>query len=385
VFPTGSKLLIGAATLATVAAIVYGTAQGGSLGTVGLIFAAACLAGLAGVVVFTRDADVSAMDASALTESPAAAPTPPNSIWPMVGALGGVLVVVGLVTYPPIFIFGIIALLGAAVEWMIEAWSDRASADLQHNAEVRARLAHPLELPLLALVGVAILIYSFSRIMLWLSKTSGPALFAIIGALVLLVGFIVAFRPSIRNGAVGAVCSIAALGLVAGGASAALSGERKIDPHETTSALAADGKCDDTGETEADESSSQSVAAKANITAELTLHEDGTLTARPLGIAGEQSTLTVTRSNPTNIIFHNDSREPRRLVLDLGTRPVVDEATGDTVPDETEPNQKCTQLADDGGSQLLTFSIPVPSWAAEQPYAFVVPGVETAKVEVSVP
>jgi hypothetical protein len=385
VFPTGSKLLIGAAVLATVAAIIYGTAQGGSLGTVGLIFAAACLSGLAGVVVFTRDADVSAMDPSALTESPAALPTPPNSIWPMVGALGGVLVVVGLVTYPPVFIFGIIALLGAAVEWMIEAWSDRASADLQHNAEVRARIAHPLELPLLALVGIAILVYSFSRIMLWLSKTEGPALFAIIGALVLLVGFIVAFRPSIRNGAVGTVCSIAAVGLIAGGASAALSGEREIHPHETTTALAADGKCDDAAETEADEKSSQSVAAKANITAELILRDDGTLMAKALGVTEEQSTLTVTRANPTNVIFRNESSEPRRLVLDLGTRPVVDEATGDTVPDETVPNQKCTQLADDGGSQLMTFSITVPSWAADAPYAFTVPGVDTAKVEVVVP
>src|SRR4029079_7282121 len=125
---------------------------------------------LAGVNVFTRDADVSAMDTAALTDSPAAMRTPPGTIWPIVGAIGGVLVVVGLVTYPPVFIFGIIALLGAAVEWMIEAWSDRASAALQHKAEVRARIPHPLELPLLALVGIAILVYSFSRIMLWLSK-----------------------------------------------------------------------------------------------------------------------------------------------------------------------------------------------------------------------
>jgi hypothetical protein len=385
VFPTGSKLLLGGAVLATIAAIVYGTAQGGSLGTVGLIFAAACLALLAGITIYIRDADVSAMDTAALTESPAASRTPPNSPWPIIAAVGGVLVVVGLVTYPPIFIFGIIALLGAAVEWMIEAWSERASADVAYNAEVRGRVAHPLELPLLALVGVAVLVYSFSRIMLWLSKTSGPALFAIIAALILVVGFIVAFRPSIRNGAIGAVCSIAALGLVAGGASAALSGEREMHPHETTSVLAADGKCDDTGETEADDGSSQSVAAKANITAELTLRSDGTLTAQALGITDPQSTLTITRANPTNVIFHNESGEPRRLVLDLGTRPAVDEETGDTVPDETVPNQQCTQLADEDGSQLMTFSIPVPSWAAEQPYAFVVPGVDTARVEVIVP
>jgi len=38
-FQTGSRLWIGAAALAAVGAIVYGVAQGGSLGTVGLIFA----------------------------------------------------------------------------------------------------------------------------------------------------------------------------------------------------------------------------------------------------------------------------------------------------------------------------------------------------------
>src|SRR3954451_1885584 len=73
--PTGSKLLIGAAALATVAAIVYGITQGGSLGTVGLIFAAAALAGLAGINIYVRDSDVSAMDPTALTES--AGPRPP--------------------------------------------------------------------------------------------------------------------------------------------------------------------------------------------------------------------------------------------------------------------------------------------------------------------
>src|SRR3954447_15383894 len=126
--PTGSKLLIGGAVLAIVAAVVYGTAQGGSLGTVGLVFAAAALTLLAGINVFTRDADVSSMDTAALTESPAATRTPSGSIWPLVAAVGGVLVAVGLVSYPPVLIFGIIALVGTTVEWMIEAWSERASA-----------------------------------------------------------------------------------------------------------------------------------------------------------------------------------------------------------------------------------------------------------------
>jgi hypothetical protein len=221
--------------------------------------------------------------------------------------------------------------------------------------------------------------------MLWLSKTSGPALFATIAVLVLLVGFLVAFRPSIRAGAIGAVCTIAALGLIAGGASAALAGQRTIEPHETTKVLAEDGKCTEMAETEADKDSSQSVAAKASITAEITLHGDGTLTAKTAGVNGDVTSLTITRANPTNVLFKNDSDEPRRLVLDLGTEPKVDEATGDTIPGETVPNQVCTQLADDGGSQLLTFSVAVPSWAAAEPYAFVVPGVDGAKIPVTVP
>jgi hypothetical protein len=383
-FTTGSKLLIGGAVVATVAAVVYGLAQGGSLGTIGLIFAAAALTFLAAVNVFTRDADVSAMDTAALTDSPAAMRTPPGTMWPIVSAIGGVLVVVGLVTYPPVFIFGIIALLGAAVEWMIEAWSERASGDVQYNADVRGRLAHPLEFPLLALVAVVVLVYSFSRIMLWLSKTSGPALFATIAVLVLLGGFLVAFRPSIRSGAIGAVCTIAALGLIAGGASAALAGQREIEPHETTEELSAGGKCTEMAETEADENSSQSVAAKASITAEITLDSDGKLTARTAGVNGDVTSLTLTRANPTNVMFKNDSDEPRRLVLDLGTKPQLDD-TGNTIPDTSVPNQICTQLTDDGGSQLLTFSIVTPSWAAAEPYAFVVPGVDGARIPVTVP
>ena len=61
------------------------------------------------------------MDPPPLTESAAAARPPGDSMWPVVSAVGGVLVVVGLVTYPLVFIFGIIALLAAAVDWMVQA------------------------------------------------------------------------------------------------------------------------------------------------------------------------------------------------------------------------------------------------------------------------
>ncbi len=217
------------------------------------------------------------MDPAATTESAAAAPAPGPSLWPLVAAVGAVLLVVGLVTYPVIFIFGLVALLAATVEWMVQAWSERASADSRFNEGVRGRIAHPLEFPILGAVALGIVIYSFSRIMLFLSKTGGPAVFIVIAALILLCGFLFAYRPSLRGGAIAGVMAIAAIGLVTGGIVAALEGERETEAHETTGDLAADGECDTPDETEADDNASQNVAAKANLTAEIVLESDGTL------------------------------------------------------------------------------------------------------------
>lgn len=381
---TGSRLLLGAAFLATLGAVVYGVAQGGSLGTTGLIFAAAALAMLAGVNLWARDSDVSAMDPALVAQSPAAASPPPAAMWPIIAAAGGVLVVVGLVSYPVVFIFGIIALLAAAAEWMVQGWSDRASADAAFNADVRTRMAHPLEFPVLAAVGVGVIIYSFSRIMLFLSAVGGVAVFGLIAACILLGGFFIAFRPSLRSGAIASVSAIAALGLVAGGAAAALDGERELHPHETVGDLAAAGDCDTTEETEADENASQTVGAIADLTGELVLREDGTLVARNAGLSGVQDRFIVTRANTTNVRFRNETDEPRRLLLDLGTVPDVD-AEGEPIEGTAVPNQRCTALTDEGATQFMSFTITSPSESAEQPYRFVVPGVPGAEVEVVVP
>ena len=73
-----------------------------------------------------------------------------------------------------------------------------------------------------------------------------------------------------------------------------------------------------------------------------------------------------------------------RMVLDLGTRPETD-AAGDPIPDTEMPDQLCTQLVEEDGSQLLTFSIATPSRYAATPYRFFVPGVDGAEVLVDVP
>ena len=377
----GSKLLGGATVLAAVAALVYALIAGGALGTVGLSFAAISLGIVAGVNLYTRDADVSAMDEVAAANAPAGVPAPGASVWPVVAALGAALVAVGVASFPVVVVFGVIALFAATVEWMVQSWSDRASADTTYNADIRSRIAHPLEFPLLALVAAGIIVYSFSRIMLVLSKSGGPVAFGLIAALILAAGFVIALRPRLKTGAVAGVAVVAVLGLVAGGVAAALDGERKIHVYETTTDLAAEEECETTEETEADKNASQIVAAKANLAAEVTLREDGSLVARNLGIAGDQSRVVVQRNNPTNVRFSNETSEHRRMVLELGDNG----ATLSEPEGNGQPTQRCTALVEEGGSQLLTFSIPTPSAAREEPYRFVVPGVDGAEVEVVVP
>ncbi|CAN5727203.1 hypothetical protein BH24ACT5_BH24ACT5_29680 [soil metagenome] len=399
--PTGFRFLLAATMAAIAAAILYGIGIEGSIGTVGLISVAIALGIVAGVVLYVRDADVSAMSSSALTDSPAARRPPRPSMWPLVAGLGGLLVVIGLVTYPVVLIFGVVALLAAVVEWMVAAWSERASGDDRYNVGVRERTAHPAEFPVLAALIGAVVIYSFSRIMLFLSKSGGPVVFGAVAAVLLAVGFLLAYRPTITPAAKSAVAGVALVGLVAGGVAAALAGEREIHPHETTSDLAAEGGCSSPEETEVDENASQTVGAKANIAAEIILTENGTLVARALGIPVDADHLTVTRSNPTSIRFRNRSDEERRLVLtqsdsatDVTTDGTTNEATDATTneqgtvaatdEDDSGPLELCTTLVEHGGSQFLTFELPQSSSDAIG-YEFTVPGVDTARVEVRVP
>ena len=309
---TGMKLMLGGVVVTGVAAWVYGFPRGGTLGTTGLISAFVAFLLLAGVTIATRDANVSSMDPTAATESPAARRAPQASPWPLVGALGAVLVVVGLVTYPVVFIFGVIVLLATIVEWMIEAWSERASADDIYNDEIRERIANPAEFPVLAALVVIVIVYSFSRIMLFLSKSTGPVIFAALALLVLAGGFLFAYRPRIDSRVLRGVGAVALVALVAGGVAASIAGEREIHPEETTATLAAEGRCATPDETEADHNASQTVGAKANITAEVILNADGTLTAVPVAANASEPNdqLAISRSSRDQRAVPQRERHP---------------------------------------------------------------------------
>jgi hypothetical protein len=372
-FTNGSKFLIGATVVTVVAAVMYGVTQEGALGTIGLVSAAIALAFLAGVTIAIRDGNVRPGDELALATCAAAQRAPGASVWPLAGALGVTLVVVGLVTHEAFVIFGIAVIIATVGEWTVQSWSERATADDHANDDIRERIASPLELPVLAAVGIGLLVFAFSRVMLALTKSGTVVAFSVIATLVLVVAGIMASRKKISQGTVAGVCSVAVIALLASGFVAGVEGPREIEEHETTADLAESGRCG-VEETEADEKASQTVSAKSNVSATVILREDGTMVATQPGVAGETSTITLPRSNPNNVLFRNESAEERRLVIDAGP-----------IGDTEESNVLCTALVEEGGVQLLTIVFDKPSFAVDAPFEFTVPGVDTATVTVVVP
>jgi len=386
-FTTGSKLFLGATALSVVAAVIFGVSNGGAkgwLGVVGLLSAAVVFAVLFAVNYYTHDGNVSAMTEHVTAEAGAAQTPVERSMWPAIAAIAVGAMAVGAVSKPIVFKAGAVLLLAAAVEWMVHGWSERASADPAYNAGLRKRMLHPLEFPVLAAAGLAAVIYSFSRIMLWIDKSGGPVVFMVVGAVVLFGGFLFAARPSLKKSVVAGVCTVGALGLVSTGAVMAIDGQRTIVAHPTTTsdngAVCTQAEEGPGEQAEIDEKGSQAVASKSGVGITVVL-ENGKLTAHELALSGAQDPVTVSRGNVVTVIFKNRDPEKRRLTVNLGE--FEQDVNGTIV--KQRPKACTTLVRGNDGSQFLTFSLPKPSAASTQPYSFTVPGVDTAEIKIVVP
>ena len=120
---------------------------------------------------------------------------------------------------------------------------------------------------------------------------------------------------------------------------------------------------------------------KSSILANVILTEDGQLYAEATGYPGAQSAISIQRSNPSTILFINESNEARRMVLSYGK---IVEDLGDGVEKESAL-EACTSKVEKGGQQAVTVVIPKPSSASDEPFTITVPGVEGAKIDVFVP
>ena len=107
--------------------------------------------------VALRDADPDATAALQASDVlPEVAPPASASPWPMVGAFGLVVTALGLVVGPGLFVLGLVLLAVTAIEWAVQVWADRATGDPEVNRAIRNRLMAPLEIPVGAVLVIAL-------------------------------------------------------------------------------------------------------------------------------------------------------------------------------------------------------------------------------------
>ena len=371
-FTTGSKFYVGIAALSALASAVFLVTNDkvalGSVALLGLLVAAGVIAGAA---LASRDGEVSEGNVA----TSAAAPAPGASLWPLVLAIGLVVLAIGLVTKPLVFVLGIGTIVAALAEWLVQSWSERASGDHKFNALARKRVLNPLEFPVLS-AAVAILIgFAFSRIMLAVQKEGSAIIFICFAVLIMLAMTYISMKPSMKTGAIGLIAAIGGLGLVAAGITTFNIGEREELTLASQEQHYSHKECGEERSENFDKGSARTVSAKSSVIATVIL-KDGKLSAKVLGIGEGQDTITVPRSNPSSILFLNEDDGEHRLTAFLGTTTVTEGVT--------ENIETCTQMVDKGGKQILTVLIKKPT-VADAPYTLTVPGVEGASVEMFVP
>jgi hypothetical protein len=376
-FKVGSKLFLGLtgfSALTLVAYLIF--VERLALGGVALSMVFATLVGLSAVVIIVNDGDneVQPRDASLVRAS----------MWPLITVAGVVLLILGLVVAQVYFIFGIVVVLAALTEWLVQAWSESASDDAAHNDSARRRLLHPIEFPVIATLGLGVIIFAFSRIMLAISKSAGAVAFMVLSSLVLLVGAIFALRPALKSAIVSGICVVGAVGIVAGGIAGQGAGLRSDLVEAAEEGHYTHRECGEEKSKYFDKKAMKTLSLRTNPVAVVELR-DGVLSAVMTGFNEPQKSVSVPRGNPVTFIFRNFDAAERRMVASLGAAMTTATEASSEKEGHANANETCTQLIPQGAEQALTITYAKPSIAQVEPLTLTVPGVEGQAIEVVVP
>jgi hypothetical protein len=241
---TGSKWLYGASGITFVLALAYGwTTGGGRLGPLtlgwygsvgdhagyGILIASSALLLLLGIVVTgVRDADAAAVAQLVGTDVPPEVTPAGASPWPAIAAVGAGIAVLGLVISSFLFAAGLVVVGIAGLEWVVQAWADRATGDPATNRQIRDRLMYPIEIPVGGALAVAVMVVSISRVFLAASAEAAVWIAVGFAALVLAAGALVASRPRLSADAIAALVAVIAIVALGAGITAAAIGEREF-------------------------------------------------------------------------------------------------------------------------------------------------------------
>ena len=244
----GSRFWFAVTTLTLLGAAVYYLSSGGEkYGTLVLVSAAITAAVPGSALVALRDGDVALAEAdgSGRQHRPAASRFP--AAWPAMVAFGAGVTVVGMATGGALFYVGLGILGVTLVEWMVQAWAERSTGDPTVNLALRNRIMYPVEIPALAVIGIAIMVLAFSRVLLALPKTGSTVIAIVVASIILAVGALLSARPRVSSSLLAVVVVLGAVALLGGGIVSAVIGEREFEHHEADHAPAEPGAAEHEG------------------------------------------------------------------------------------------------------------------------------------------
>lgn len=247
-FTTGFKFFFGLGVALATAAVVYGYTTGGDhMGPIsmgwkgsvgdhlgyGLLLALGVMAmGVGLMLVAFRDADPAAQAHYMGVDEIAPNPPVTGSFWPVVGAFGAGTMAVGLVLNTAVFIVGLAVVGVVAVEWLMDAWADRATGDPEANKALRNRIMAPIEIPALGSAAVAVGVLATSRILLAVSKNGAVLVAGVLAVLILAIGVLFVTRPQFSRNVISGLVLVLGVAVLGGGIAAAVTGERDFEHHE---------------------------------------------------------------------------------------------------------------------------------------------------------
>ena len=150
------------------------------------------------------------------------------SLWPVLGAAGFAVMMLGLVLHPAVFVAGLLIVAAMGIEWTMTNWSEKLTGDPVHNREMRENLLRPIEIPLLSLVGIGVLVLAVSRILLASSVNGAVIVATVVGVGIFALAFFISARPAIPRGVLQSILALGFVAIIVGGIVAAANGEREF-------------------------------------------------------------------------------------------------------------------------------------------------------------
>lgn len=156
-------------------------------------------------------------------------------MWPIVGAFSVGAAIVGLAVSSTLFVIACIGLIVVTIEWTVRAWSERATGDPAENKAIRDRFMHPIEIPVGATIGIGLIIFSMSRILLAVSKLGAVFVIIAIASVIFAVAIVLATRPHLKRSVLVGALLAGGLLIIGGGIAGGIAGPRESEHHHEDS------------------------------------------------------------------------------------------------------------------------------------------------------